>query len=381
MKKATWFISFVFILFFGAAAAWAPCGLSGYVFCDVNGDGVISEGDTPLSGVGILLDGESPGIYTDATGYYYVLDHYICGVETVSLDLLTLPDDVIFVDPAENGVAYISAGENPIPQEWLIDSAVCHPTEPEPAIDIRKQAEGPDSRTFLYGSDVTFEIEVVNTGNVALTDVVVTDAMAPSCDYSVGDLAVGESFTYECTVPYVTAGFENVACVSGIAEDVEVTDCDPSTVVIEGGGQGCTPGYWKQDHHFGSWTAPYTPDTLFSDVFEDAFPGKTLVEVLAQGGGQEFALGRHTVAALLNAASPGVSYDLPVDSVIDMFNSAYPDGDYEALKDYFENFNEQGCPLNNDQDKIEGKDKDEDKKKKKNKNKKNKRNKKKKNKK
>jgi hypothetical protein len=38
-----------------------------------------------------------------------------------------------------------------------------------PAIDIRKQAEGPDSRTINRGDDVTFEIAVTNTGDVDLT--------------------------------------------------------------------------------------------------------------------------------------------------------------------------------------------------------------------
>jgi len=114
------------------------------------------------------------------------------------------------------------------------------------------------------------------------------------------------------------------------------------------GGEGCTPGYWKQDQHFDSWPAPYTPNMLFSAVFEDAFPGMTLVQVLANGGGGLDALGRHTVAALLNGASDGVSYDLSAQEVIDMFNDIYPgtDGEYEALKDLFANYNEQNCPLN-----------------------------------
>ena len=113
-----------------------------------------------------------------------------------------------------------------------------------------------------------------------------------------------------------------------------------------GGGEGCTPGYWKQSQHFDSYPAPYTPNTLFSAVFEDAFPGMTLVQVAAQGGGGLKALGRHTVAALLNGASAGVSYDLTAAEVIAAFNAAFPGGDYEALKDVFEDFNEQGCPLN-----------------------------------
>jgi hypothetical protein len=115
------------------------------------------------------------------------------------------------------------------------------------------------------------------------------------------------------------------------------------------GGFGCTPGYWKQEHHFADWTSPYAPDDQFSAYFEDAFPGLTLVEVLDGNGGGLIALGRHTVAALLNAASPEVSYDLTPQEVIDAFNDVYPGSkdDYESLKNHLEGFNEQGCPLNN----------------------------------
>lgn len=74
----------------------------------------------------------------------------------------------------------------------------------------------------------------------------------------------------------------------------------------------------------------------------------TLLDVLEQGGGGLNALGRHTVAALLNAASPGVSYDLAVQDVIDAFNNVFPGSrqEYNSLKGEFEGFNEQGCPLN-----------------------------------
>ena len=120
--------------------------------------------------------------------------------------------------------------------------------------------------------------------------------------------------------------------------------------IFVSGGQGCTPGYWKQPHHADSWTAPYAPGDLFSAHFEDAFSadGLTLLEVLKQGGGGLKALGRHTVAALLNAASPDVDYDLTPQQVIDMFNDVHPGSkqDYNGLKDEFAGFNEQGCPLN-----------------------------------
>ncbi|HXG75706.1 MAG TPA: hypothetical protein VNJ53_03970 [Gaiellaceae bacterium] len=111
------------------------------------------------------------------------------------------------------------------------------------------------------------------------------------------------------------------------------------------GGEGCTPGYWKQTQHFDSWTSPYTPSTQFDDVFDDAFGEMTLLEVLQQGGGGLNALGRHTVAALLNAASGGVDYSFTTTQVINMFNAVYPGGDYEDLKDTFEAENESGCPL------------------------------------
>jgi hypothetical protein len=115
------------------------------------------------------------------------------------------------------------------------------------------------------------------------------------------------------------------------------------------GGQGCTPGYWKQPQHANSYTSPYTPTMLFKDAgFDDAFPGKTLDDVLGLGGGGLNALGRHTVAALLNAASGNVSYNLTVSDVITAFNNVFPgsNSSYETLKNQFETFNTQGCPLN-----------------------------------
>jgi hypothetical protein len=124
------------------------------------------------------------------------------------------------------------------------------------------------------------------------------------------------------------------------------------------GSEGCTPGYWKQAQHFDSWTAPYDPTDLFSatvgtradastTTFEDAFPGMTLLQVLEQSGGGLAALGRHTVAALLNTASADVDYaHTTTGFIVDEFNSVFPNGDYEGLKNIYAGFNELGCPLN-----------------------------------
>lgn len=111
-----------------------------------------------------------------------------------------------------------------------------------------------------------------------------------------------------------------------------------------GGAAGCTPGFWRQSQHYPYWTG-YAPTDAFSSVFANAFPGKTLGEVVQLGGGGLNALGRHTVAALLNAASLEVNYGMTTAQVIAAFNAAYASGSYEAQKNVFEGFNERGCSV------------------------------------
>jgi hypothetical protein len=114
---------------------------------------------------------------------------------------------------------------------------------------------------------------------------------------------------------------------------------------------GCTPGYWKQDQHFDSYPGAISPSLLFDaagvggNTFANAFPGKTVLQVLWQGGGGLNALGRHAVAALLNAYQlPGSYYG--GNTVVNMFNDAYASGNYETTKNLFAAANEIGCPLN-----------------------------------
>ncbi|MHA2065503.1 MAG: FG-GAP-like repeat-containing protein, partial [Candidatus Thorarchaeota archaeon] len=102
-----------------------------------------------------------------------------------------------------------------------------------PAIDIRKQEEGLDSRTINRGDDVTFEITVTNTGDVDLTNVIVSDVVIPACENLIGDLAVGDSFTYTCTAINVQESFTNIATVDGESSSgTPVTDEDPSAIEV-----------------------------------------------------------------------------------------------------------------------------------------------------
>lgn len=221
-----------------------------------------------------------------------------------------------------------------------------------------------------YGSSATFSYSVYDrgagtttNGTVSLSDgdcrvialfggfgadVTVTETAAQSgfqldrVDVTI--VTPGGTSSYTQTSPTVT---ETVAG-SGGPTGLRGALAEFYNVGIPFGGEGCTPGYWKQPHHFDSWPAPYQPSDLFSAYFDDAFPGMTLLEVLSQGGGKLIALGRHTVAALLNAASSGVNYNLSATDVVNAFNAAYPGTDraYNQLKEQFAGYNEQGCPLN-----------------------------------
>ena len=196
-------------------------------------------------------------------------------------------------------------------------------------------------------------------------------------------------------------------------------------VFENGGGEGCTPGFWRQPQHYEFWTG-FDPDDTWGSVFGDdadisamvamnngrgngppanagnnqgqgnnngqgnnqgqgnnngqgsnngagasgngggnaggggnGNPGgneprssggeltdeTTLGEAVQLQGGGLNALARHAVAALLNAASPDVDYDLTIDEIIDLVNDAIASGEYEDAKNILEAYNEQGCDV------------------------------------
>jgi len=87
-------------------------------------------------------------------------------------------------------------------------------------------------QTVVSGSDVTFTITISNTGYLDLSNVTVTDAEVPDCAQTIGDLGVGISRTYTCTVASVTASFTNTATVTGTSPAGPVTDTDTATVTV-----------------------------------------------------------------------------------------------------------------------------------------------------
>jgi len=120
-----------------------------------------------------------------------------------------------------------------------------------------------------------------------------------------------------------------------------------------GGGEGCTPGYWKNHTGLKSQTNQWPPTGYGQgDSYDATFGvtsnyGGTLLQALNRGGGGEIALGRHAVAALLNSTHPDVSYDLSAAEVIAAVQAAYAGGDFEGVKNMLAWYNEQGCPIGN----------------------------------
>ena len=96
-----------------------------------------------------------------------------------------------------------------------------------PAIAI---AKNPNSQTVTKGGTATFTITVTNTGDVALTNVVVTDVLSPNCNRNVGTLNPGQSVTYTCTKPNVQSDFTNIAVATGHAGSQTLTAQDSAAV-------------------------------------------------------------------------------------------------------------------------------------------------------
>jgi hypothetical protein len=125
-----------------------------------------------------------------------------------------------------------------------------------------------------------------------------------------------------------------------------VTFTNDYTVTL--GGRGCTPGYWKNHDGPGDWPAPYLPNQSFNTTFGIGTNwwsnSLTLDGAASQGGGGAKALGRHAVAALLNAAAGFVGYT-PAQ-VIAAVQAAYANAALIGPTHLaFEAYNEQRCGL------------------------------------
>src|SRR6266480_4497959 len=102
----------------------------------------------------------------------------------------------------------------------------------------------PDQQTIVSGQTASFTIQVINDGDSNLSNVVVTDALAPGCARTSADIAglalmkpapdPSGTITYTCTLANVTASFTNTAAATGtppVGPPVSSQDTAAVTVV------------------------------------------------------------------------------------------------------------------------------------------------------
>ena len=183
------------------------------------------------------------------------------------------------------------------------------------------------------GEYIALRIDIATDGSqVAITDVTIDN------DSEVELVAVTPDAMFSNTLEFEFEG-------SGAVDDIMVCKA------VERGDEGCTPGYWKQEQHFGNWPVnpyTYTFGEAFATACVEAYPaGKPdddmgdicdllLLDALKLRGGGVNALSRHAAAGWLNATS-SVNYMWSVSEV----EAAFMAGNKAVLEDA----NESYCPL------------------------------------
>jgi hypothetical protein len=145
-------------------------------------------------------------------------------------------------------------------------------------------------------------------------------------------------------------------------QDWDVFCIDPPTIPPPppppGDLAGCTPGYWKQPHHWDSYPVGVGPNTSFKSIFFLFPETATLPDVVwhfaldgGGGPGVEGALRnlrRAAAAAYLNSAT--VNYGATPAQIVQLVNAAATSNSRStilALATALDNANNQGsCPLN-----------------------------------
>ena len=236
----------------------------------------------------------------------------------------TFDSDKFAFDPLSGEIRITQGGDARIAYYFLTEKGICRSQKYALYVNnVAVPGAAGEILDFSTGKYVVFNLLDIPDNALVRLDTQKIDG-TPAC----GGLATGTAVNSH---------------LSGIFVDGTQACAEPPP-----GGDGCTPGFWKNTRkHLPAWVG-YTPGQDFSSVFEDAFPGESLKDVLKAKGGGLNALGRHTVAALLNAANSDIASGMTQADVIDAFNAVYPGSkeEYTAQKNIFADMNEQGCPIN-----------------------------------
>jgi len=186
---------------------------------------VINDGDSTLTNVKVT-DAQAPGCArtsADIAGLASMPPAPAAG------STITYTCSLAGVSASFTNVADVSGTPPvgpPVAGEDTAHVTVVQPVT-HPSISIVKN---PKAQNVTVGNKATFKITVTNNGDVALTNVVVTDPLSPNCDRTIGNLAAGASVSYTCTRPNVRSDFTNVATATGTSGTQTVTAKDTAPV-------------------------------------------------------------------------------------------------------------------------------------------------------
>lgn len=176
---------------------------------------VENTGDVALTGV-TVIDTKTP----DCAGAV---------VDLAPTEQVTVDCSYTTVDPDDVGTRTNKAAVSTDQGALAISNQVSTTVEaPLAEVTLTKSA---DEAAVVAGDDIHFHVQVANTGNLPLTGIAVTDAVAPDCDAAVGALAVDASTTVDCAL---TTDAGDVGTVSNVASAVsdQTTSVDSNQVDV-----------------------------------------------------------------------------------------------------------------------------------------------------
>ena len=339
---------------------------------DCNDDGTYlaedtgSYGDTPSWKIEVHNCGDSP------LHDVYVSDDYGIGWGPFNLDIdetWTVTYDhpePIYEDTTNEAMAEgLDVFDGAVGPVY---SSATNVVEIEPCIEILKTVDCNDDGTYLaedtgsYGDTPSWYIKVWNCGDSPLLDVEVWDTNGMS--WGPFDLVNPGDFWevyYDGDPIFETTTNTAEASATDVLGGAVGPVYDSATNVVTGG-EGCTPGYWKENAiKWGavSWgPTGYSPSQTLESVFDVpdslGLDNRTLLQALGFKGGKGVMGGaqillRSAVAALLNAAHPEIDYYMEdVGALIAAVNAALATGDRATMLALYEELdmhNNDGCTL------------------------------------